>query len=630
MSATILCVHEDRAVARLHAEALEAEGYEVLCAHDGRQTLDILRRRQPDFAVLDARLPRQDGFEILAEMRMLPAHEQTPVLLLAKGDVSQEMRDRAKALGAVAVENAPIAPTHLIACVARHVKASAGEVASKLPIQGKLRDIPVPELLSALWAERHTGVLLLEHGKKKKAVEFRDGWPIAVKSNLVSECLGSFLVAQGRCSREALDESIKRMRAGEGLQGQILVAMEVLDEDEMVALLEAHAHRKLYEIFSWQDGAYESRKGVRLQRGSSLGIHAHPAKLIVEGVCSAYPLKRIDRYFERQPGAFVVPHQSASESVTHAALPDEASKWVASLDGSTSVASILEAPEWVRRLAFGLVSIEFLTIEGAVGDEQEAREAVGQVHGEGEAEAIDEASLRSELADLANRIRSQDHYGVLGVGRDATDEQIAEAHARLTRQSHPDRFHDASSSIRELARQVNGRIQEAFRAISSADRRARYANEQTQSQRRDDVEDEGRRALMAETAYQKGEAKLAARDYEGALLCYGRAMENFPGEGEYRAAYGWCLYLCHPDNDVMLNEALEHCRAGLKLAKDREKPYLLLGRLYKAMGRAGAARKMFSRAVEIQPQCVEAMRELRIMNMRREKQKGVLKRLFRR
>ena len=69
MSATILCVHEDRAVARLHAEALEAEGYEVLCAHDGRQTLDVLRRRQPDFAVLDARLPRQDGFEILAEMR---------------------------------------------------------------------------------------------------------------------------------------------------------------------------------------------------------------------------------------------------------------------------------------------------------------------------------------------------------------------------------------------------------------------------------------------------------------------------------------------------------------------------------------------------------------------------------
>jgi CheY-like chemotaxis protein len=72
------------------------------------------------------------------------------------------------------------------------------------------------------------------------------------------------------------------------------------------------------------------------------------------------------------------------------------------------------------------------------------------------------------------------------------------------------------------------------------------------------------------------------------------------------------------------------CREGVKLAKDREKPYLLLGRLYRAIGRAGAAKKMFTRAVEIRPQCVEAMRELRIMNMRRDKDKGVLKRIFRR
>ena len=52
------------------------------------------------------------------------------------------------------------------------------------------------------------------------------------------------------------------------------------------------------------------------------------------------------------------------------------------------------------------------------------------------------------------------------------------------------------------------------------------------------------------------------------------------------------------------------------------------------MGKAGAAKKMFSRAVQIRPQCVEAIRELRIMNMRREKTQGlgkvVLKRIFRR
>jgi tetratricopeptide (TPR) repeat protein len=80
----------------------------------------------------------------------------------------------------------------------------------------------------------------------------------------------------------------------------------------------------------------------------------------------------------------------------------------------------------------------------------------------------------------------------------------------------------------------------------------------------------------------------------------------------------------------MLGEALEHCREGVKLAKGREKPYLLLGRLYKAMGKVGAAKKMFMRAVQINPRCVEAMREMRIMSMRSDKDKGVLKRIFRR
>ena len=111
-------------------------------------------------------------------------------------------------------------------------------------------------------------------------------------------------------------------------------------------------------------------------------------------------------------------------------------------------------------------------------------------------------------------------------------------------------------------------------------------------------------------------------------------MQNFPSEGEDRAHYGSALHLRHPHADVMLGEALEHCPEGVKLAKNREKPYLLLGRLYEAMGKTVAAKKSFSRAVEIKPQCVEAMHELRIMNMRRGKDQasglGRLKKLFKR
>jgi DNA-binding response OmpR family regulator len=36
MPATLLCVQQDREMGQIYAEALVAEGYEVLCAHDGR------------------------------------------------------------------------------------------------------------------------------------------------------------------------------------------------------------------------------------------------------------------------------------------------------------------------------------------------------------------------------------------------------------------------------------------------------------------------------------------------------------------------------------------------------------------------------------------------------------------
>jgi hypothetical protein len=55
-----------------------------------------------------------------------------------------------------------------------------------------------------------------------------------------------------------------------------------------------------------------------------------------------------------------------------------------------------------------------------------------------------------------------------------------------------------------------------------------------------------------------------------------------------------------------------------------------MGRLCKAIGRADVAEKMFARALKIQPECLDALRELRLINMRREKGKGLIGRLLRR
>ncbi len=100
--------------------------------------------------------------------------------------------------------------------------------------------------------------------------------------------------------------------------------------------------------------------------------------------------------------------------------------------------------------------------------------------------------------------------------------------------------------------------------------------------------------------------------------------------GEYTAPTGWTLHLCNRDDATMAEEALKHLCRGLTLASDREKPYLLMDRLCEAMGRVRVAETLLIRAVEIQPDCVEVPRELRLIDMRREKKKGLIGRLFRR
>jgi tetratricopeptide (TPR) repeat protein len=173
-------------------------------------------------------------------------------------------------------------------------------------------------------------------------------------------------------------------------------------------------------------------------------------------------------------------------------------------------------------------------------------------------------------------------------------------------------------------------VYEAYDTLRDKKRRQQYILELQMGQRRTTEGEASRRALDAETAFQRGSDLIQKRGYEEALMHFGKALELNPDDGEYHAHYGWCVYLCNPDSSPMVEEAIEHVKRGVHLASDREKPCLFLGRLFKVMGKIDHAEKMFTRAVQIQPECVEAMRELRLINLRREKSRGLIKRLLRR
>jgi two-component system, OmpR family, response regulator ChvI len=83
MAQKIALVDDDRNILASVSMALEAEGYEVKTYNDGEQGLKGILEETPDLAVLDIKMPRMDGMEVLSRLR-----EKTgvPVIFLTSKD----------------------------------------------------------------------------------------------------------------------------------------------------------------------------------------------------------------------------------------------------------------------------------------------------------------------------------------------------------------------------------------------------------------------------------------------------------------------------------------------------------------------------------------------------------------
>jgi curved DNA-binding protein CbpA len=231
---------------------------------------------------------------------------------------------------------------------------------------------------------------------------------------------------------------------------------------------------------------------------------------------------------------------------------------------------------------------------------------------------------------MVERMRSSDYFEVLGLPRDPSDEQVRASYVGLAKRTHPDRFSSSGAAVRQLAEEVFGLVSTAHEALADARAREAYRVELAQGARMQEEMEEARRALSAEKEFQKGSAALRARRYGVAHECFREAVELYPSEGEYLAYLAYTTFLESPDEPEVRKKAVQALRKAAKLAPDSEKPYLLLGQLFKAIDRPDNAEKMFMQAVHHNSDCVEALRELRLMNLRREKQKGLVQRLLRR
>lgn len=81
--ATILFADDDADTCEMMRTLLGFDGYEVVTAMDGRQAIEVARRRFPHLILIDLELPRLDGISVVKKLKRDRRFKTVPMVMIS-------------------------------------------------------------------------------------------------------------------------------------------------------------------------------------------------------------------------------------------------------------------------------------------------------------------------------------------------------------------------------------------------------------------------------------------------------------------------------------------------------------------------------------------------------------------
>lgn len=128
---TILIAEDSDDLRNMLRQFLEANGYQVLEALDGREAVALALGERPDLVLMDLGLPGTDGLSAVAEIRQQVPPAEMPVLIVSAYD-RVEFRTEAVSAGCSGYVTKPINPADLLATIKLLLRQGDAEVSASV------------------------------------------------------------------------------------------------------------------------------------------------------------------------------------------------------------------------------------------------------------------------------------------------------------------------------------------------------------------------------------------------------------------------------------------------------------------------------------------------------------------
>jgi curved DNA-binding protein CbpA len=240
------------------------------------------------------------------------------------------------------------------------------------------------------------------------------------------------------------------------------------------------------------------------------------------------------------------------------------------------------------------------------------------------------AARRAEIEKRVQVVDSEDYYQMLGIQAGATVDQVKAAYFGLAKSWHPDRLPPDLLDVKPQVARVFARFSEAYQTLMDPVKSKEYGDLMRSGGGSPDDQEKVARVVDAALEFQKAEILLKKNDIVGAEQLANRAVQADPDQPEYLTLLVWIRALRRGDPpELREGQTSAHYDDLIKLLdgilakeKEFERALYYRGVLHKRSGRVDKSIRDFRMAAQLNPKNLDAIREVRLFEMRRRSAKG--------
>lgn len=227
---------------------------------------------------------------------------------------------------------------------------------------------------------------------------------------------------------------------------------------------------------------------------------------------------------------------------------------------------------------------------------------------------------RQEVLDRAAAIDGMNYFEMLEIAEDTPTTQVQAAFFKLAKKWHPDRLPNDISEVRDACARVFSRLSEATSTLTNEDSRNRYMRALSEGGASPDEQEKIAAVLEAAAYFQKAEVMMKRGDMARTEEFCAEAVRLDP-QPDYVSLLAWVESQKPANQSPEASRRLLDALSGAIAQSDRcERAYFYRGAIRKRLGDHSAAIQDFRRAFELNPRNLDAQREVRLHEMRLQKE----------